>query len=401
MTITTAAPGRRLALAQLANAVGDGAFLVASVLFFSRVLGLPAGQIGLGLTVGWTTGLLAGVPLGALADRRGPRGVAVLLALLTAAAIGGFLMVGAAPGLAAFVLVCCVYACAQTGSGAARQALLAALVPPAERTAVRARVQATANAGLGVGAALGGVALAVDTPAAYGTAMALDALSFVVAAVMLHRLPPVAGVAPVAQRPVLRDRPFAAVALLNAALLLYMPMLSVVLPLWVVERTAAPGWTVAALFVVNTAGVVALQVRAGLGVRSTADATRALRRAGLLLLAACLTFGAATLAGTWWTAALVLLLGAALQVGGEVLLAAGGWHVAFALAPEGRQGEYQGFFGTGTALARAVGPLLLTTVVLGTGPVGWLVLGGTFAVAGGAMGPVSRWAERGAAPAAR
>jgi MFS family permease len=387
---------RRLLLAQLANAVGDGAFLVASVLFFSRVLGLSAAQIGAGLTLGWTVGLLAGVPLGSLADRRGPRGVAVVLALATAAAIGGFLLLPAAPATVAFAAVCCVYAGAQTGSAAARQALLAALVAPAERTAVRARIQAGTNAGLGVGAVLGGVALAVDTPAAYVAAMALDAAGFAVAALALHRLPPVApsAVPRAARSTVLRDRPFALVALLNAALLLYMPMLSVVVPLWVVQRTAAPGWAVSVLFVVNTVGVVAWQVRAGRSVRDTAGAVRALRRAGGLLLAACVTFAAATLPGSWWAAGLVLLVGAGFQVVGEVLLAAGGWHLAFGLAPDGGQGQYQGFFGTGTALARAAGPLLLTSAVLGAGPAGWLLVGCVFAAAGAAMGPAARWAER-------
>jgi hypothetical protein len=247
-----------------------------------------------------------------------------------------------------------------------------------------------------VGAALGGVALAIDTPAAYVAAMALDTAGFAAAALALHRLPRVAPVAVPreARWTVLRDRPFAGVALINSALLLYMPMLSVLVPLWVVERTAAPGWAVSVLFVVNTVGVVAFQVRAGRSVRDSAGAIRALRYAGMLLLAACVTFATSTIADSWWAAGLVLLLGAAFQVAGEVLLAAGSWYLAFELAPDGRQGQYQGFFGTGTALARAAGPLLLTTVVLGAGPAGWLLLGGVFAAAGAAMGPAARRAEQ-------
>lgn len=40
-----------------------------------------------------------------------------------------------------------------------------------------------------------------------------------------------------------------------------------------------------------------------------------------------------------------------------------------------------------------VGPALLTTVVLGWGAVGWLLVGGLFVLAGYAMGPAVRWAR--------
>ena len=47
-----------------------------------------------------------------------------------------------------------------------------------------------------------------------------------------------------------------------------------------------------------------------------------------------------------------------------------------------------------------LGPLLVTTVVLGWGTAGWLVLGAVFLAAGIAMGPAVRWAAR-SRPAAR
>ncbi|MCF6473777.1 MFS transporter, partial [Nonomuraea sp. MG754425] len=121
---------RILAQAQLANSIGDGVYLVTSAFYFAQIVGLPAGQIALGLTLGWGVGAVAGVPLGHLADRRGPRGVAVLLALATATAVASFLFVRS---FAPFVLVACLYGTAQTGLSAARQALLAALVEPAGR----------------------------------------------------------------------------------------------------------------------------------------------------------------------------------------------------------------------------------------------------------------------------
>ncbi|NBH03109.1 MFS transporter, partial [Amycolatopsis sp. SID8362] len=102
----TKTPDRLLAAAQLVGSLGDGAFLTCSVLFFTRIAGLTPAQVGLGLTLGWAVGSVAGVPLGHLADRHGARGSAVLLALATGASILAFLLVRS-PVL--FVLAACFY----------------------------------------------------------------------------------------------------------------------------------------------------------------------------------------------------------------------------------------------------------------------------------------------------
>ncbi|MFD8912297.1 MFS transporter [Streptomyces sp. NPDC059575] len=403
-------PARTLALAQLTNSVGDGAYYVCSVLYFSRVVGLGPTHIGAALTLGWALGAVAGVPLGHLADRRGPRGIAILMSVATGLAVGSFLFVRSYP---AFLAAVCAYTCCQCGLGAARQALLAGLVEPARRTETRAYLQSTVNAGLALGAALGGIALRLDTEGAYLTALAADGASFLVAALVLSRLRPPTGVAATAGQggpsvgqggpslTVLRDRPYALVSLLNMIMLLYMPLLSVVLPLWIVERTEAPSWTVSALLVVNTVGVVLFQVRMAARVRDLPSASRALRHAGLVLLAACACFALSATGTTAWTAALLLLAAACVQVLGEMLLGSGSWEIGFALAPPDKQGQYQGFYGAGTAVARLIGPLLLTTLILSGGTLGWLLLGALFLTAGLAMGPAVRWASgRGAAGAA-
>ncbi|MGV9425821.1 MFS transporter [Streptomyces sp. NPDC003656] len=390
-------PARTLALAQLTNSVGDGAYYVCSVLYFSRIVGLSPTRIGAALTLGWALGAVAGVPLGHLADRRGPRGIAILMSVATGLAVGSFLFVRSYP---AFLVAVCAYTCCQCGLGAARQALLAGLVEPARRTETRAYLQSTVNAGLALGAALGGIALRLDTEASYLTALAADGASFLVAAAVLTRLRPPTGVPAAAAAgqdgpslSVLRDRPYALVSLLNMIMLLYMPLLSVVLPLWIVERTEAPSWTVSALLVVNTVGVVLFQVRMAARVRDLPSASRAIRHAGVVLLAACACFALSATGTTAWTAGLVLLAAACVQVLGEMLLGSGSWEIGFALAPPDKQGQYQGFYGAGTAVARLIGPLLLTTLVLSGGTLGWLLLGALFLTAGLAMGPAVRWAS--------
>ncbi|MGW0028404.1 MFS transporter [Streptomyces sp. NPDC003314] len=387
---------RALVVAQFVNAVGDGAFYVSSALYFTRIVGLSAPQIGAGLAVAWAVGSVAGVPLGHLADRRGPRGTAVLLALATAASVGSFLVLRS---FLPFLCAAVAYATAQSGLAAARQALLAGLVGPAARTRVLARLQAVLNGGLAVGAALGGLALHAGTRTAYLAVFALDAVAFLGCALVLARLP---AVAPARGTPgegpglaVLRDRPYALLALLNALMLLRMPLLSLALPLWIVERTAAPGWTVSALFVLNTGAVTLFQVRAARSVTDLTTAARAVRWSGAVMCAACAVFALSGLgrgAGAG-VAAAVLVLGAVLQVLAEMRHSAGSWQIGFALAPDDRIGQYQGFYGTGVPVARTLGPLLVTTLLIGWGVPGWLLLGGIFLVAGAATGPAVRWAE--------
>jgi MFS family permease len=387
---------RALLTAQLANSVGDGAFYVSSALYFTRVVGLSAVQTGAGLAVAWAVGSVAGVPLGHLADRRGPRGTAVLLALTTATAVTAFLFLGS---FAPFLLAATLYATAQSGLAAARQALLAGLVEPAARTAVLARLQAALNAGLAVGAALGGLALHAGTATAYRAVFALDAAGFVLCALVLSRLPevPPSPAAPdgAPRFAVLRDRPYALLTLLNALMLLRLPLLSLALPLWIAERTAAPGWSVSALFVLNTGAVTLLQVRAARSVTDLATATRAVRGAGAVMLASCGVFALSAAPGLGVGAAFaVLVLGALLQVLAEMRHSAGSWQLGFSLAPAARIGQYQGFYGTGVPIARTLGPLLVTTLLIGWGTPGWLLLGAIFLVTGVATGPAARWAER-------
>jgi MFS family permease len=384
----------KLQTAQLANSIGDGVFLVTSALYFTRVVGFSATQVGLALTVGWGAGLLAGVPLGHVADRRGPRGTAVALAVATAAAVGSLLV---ARTFVAFLAAVLLYTVSQCGLAAARQALLAGLVAPADRTKVRARLQATANAGLAIGAAFGGAALYFDTPIAYLLVLGLDAVSLLAAAVLLGRLPAVPRVLKVAGEPalaVLRDRPYAVIAGLNAVLLLYMPLLSIVIPLWIVNRTEAPRWSAATLLILNTVSVVLFQVRVARRSNGLRSASRLIRYAGVLLLASCVVFALSAYGTSAWSAALVLLAAGVLQVFGEMMLASGSWEISFGLAPADKQGQYQGFFGTGTAVARMVGPLLLTTLVIGWGTPGLLVVGLLFLAAALATTPAVRAAER-------
>ncbi|MFD7904817.1 MFS transporter [Kitasatospora sp. NPDC059747] len=393
--VPPAGPQRTLAAAQLASAVGDGAYYTCSALYFTHVVGMSAARLGVGLAVAWALGSLAGVPLGQLADQRGPRRTAVGLALATAAVVALFLVIRSYP---LFLAAICLYATTQSGLTAARQALVGGLVSPAERTGLLAHLQSTLNGGLAVGAAIGGIALTVGTREAYLGAFVVTSLGFVVGGLVLLRLPEVPSTAgqsrPGPRFEVLTDRRYAVVALVNTVLLLRMPLLSLVIPLWLAQRASGLGWLGSVLFVLNTVGVMAFQVRVARDVSDPASGSRAVRSAGVLLLGSCAVFGLSALDVPEWAFAALLLGGSVFLLVGEMRQSAGSWQISFDLAPADRIGQYQGFFGTGVAVARTLGPLVLTTLLLDGGLPGWLVLGAVFLAAGYAMGPAVRWAER-------
>ena len=62
-----------MAVATFVNTIGNGMYMTVMVMYFTRSVGLPASQVGLGLTIAGLFGLAAGVPVGHLADRRRAR----------------------------------------------------------------------------------------------------------------------------------------------------------------------------------------------------------------------------------------------------------------------------------------------------------------------------------------
>ncbi|MGW2254188.1 MFS transporter [Kitasatospora sp. NPDC001660] len=396
---------RRLAAITLVNTVGNGLALAVSVLFFTRVLGLSAAQLGFGMTAAGLCGVVASVPAGRAADRWGARRVLVTLATLEAVGAAGYVLVRSYP---AFVVLACAVAAVDRGSSAVRNALYAEVLPADGRVAGRAYLRVVTNAGICAGTAFGAIALQADTRPVYLSAILVNAVSFAVVAVMVQRLPGKAvngtrapeeaqgasGEARGKRRnPALRDGPFLVVTLLNSLLALQFAALEVGVPLWIVQDTDAPRITVAGTLVVNTVLVITLQVRATKGTEDLAKAARVCGRSGLLLLASCVVIALAHGLPAI-VAAVVVLAGVALQSLGEVLGQAGGWALSYDLAGERAHGAYQGVYNAGMSAALMIGPAVVTTVVIGHGLLGWAVLGAVLAGAGLAMGPAVRWAGR-------
>lgn len=388
-------PPRVLALAQLVCRTGDGAYYICAALFFTRVVGLSPVQMGLGLTVAWSVALVLSVPLGHLADRKGPRGTAAVLFVGAGLAVASYLFISS---FALFAVGACCYAVCQRGGSAAQQALLAGLIPKERVTEVRAHVQSSYNAGLAVGAGLGGLALLFDRREAYYAVFALNALAFFAASFVLSRLPAVAPSAPAtpeeAGTSVFKDRPYIVLSVLNTLLLLHIPLVDIALPLWISEHTAAPTWLLSVMFMLNTVAVVLFQVRVSKGVTGLESASRHVFLGSALLAVGCVVFAFSGSGDSAWVAGGLLLVAVAVQAVGEMMQAAGTWELSFGLAPEGKHGQYQAFFGNGTTVAEMVGPLALTGLIVYWGAPGWILLGALFVAAASALRPVVRWGAR-------
>ncbi|OKI89435.1 MFS transporter [Micromonospora sp. CB01531] len=386
-------PARTLALSTLVNTVGRGTWLTASALFLTRSVGLTVAQVGVGLTITALVSLVASTPMGYLADRLGPRGLQIA-ALLASAGFTAALV--AVRSFAGFLVVGVLMAVADSATRGARGALIAGAVPPDQRVRTRAYLRAVTNVGISVGTVLAGVALAADTRTAYVSLILLDCATYLVAAAVLLRLSPVPPVPAPAHGPrliALRDRPFLAFTVLDGLMSMHFGLINIALPLWIAGHTSAPRWLISACLLVNTVVVVLFQVRASRGTEELTGAGRAARRGGAVIAVACALFAAS--GGVPTTVAVPLLLGGALvHVVGELWHAAAGWGISFGLAPAHAQGQYQGAYGMGMQLGSMVAPVVVTTLAVGWGVPGWLLLGGLFLLLGVLVPPVVAWAGR-------
>ncbi|MFF5703685.1 MFS transporter [Streptomyces sp. NPDC012794] len=378
-----AGPARVLTGITLVHTLGQGLWMALNAIFATAVLGLSAGRFALGVGVAAGIALLVSTPTGHLADRIGPRSVQIwsfiALGPLTAALL-------AVEGFTAYLLVVSAQAVAYSASRSARMAMVAGLVPPQDRVSVRAYLRATSNVSVSVGAALAGLLLAADSVWAYKAAVAFNAATYLATGLLTLMLPAVAAqpARPGPALKVLRDRPYLTFVVLDGLLSMHNLLLDVVLPLWVLHRTDAPRWMIAAILLTNTAAVVLLQVRAARGTDEPRAAARASRSGALCLALACVVFSfsggtSATLAGV------LLLLGALAHVLGEIRQSAGSWGMSFALAPEHAQGQYQGTYAMGSDMGKMIAPALLTWLAIEHGSLGWLAMALGFALAGAAM----------------
>lgn len=380
-------------LVSLVNVYGTGLIVTAMTLYAIRVVHLTAERSGLALTIAGLVGLLASMPMGRLADRRGPRGVLELSLLVVGAAAAGYVFF--AHSFVSYLIVAVVDGSALSSSLTANVALLRR-VGGDDATTFRSQANAVLNLGLAFGIATAGVAIQLNTVSAYRALFLGNALSCLICVAGLSRLPrfePLPGAHEESPFAALRDRPFLGYTALSGAMYMQYFVLGLLLPVWVVFHTHAPRWSVAAFVIINTVMVVLFQVRVGRTVKTLRQGGAAIRRAGMIFLVSCSVMGLAAGLPAW--AALLLLAGAVvLHSYGELWHASATYALDFGLAPPHAQGQYQGLVSMGNFAGQALSPLILVGLVLSAGRLGFVLLGAWFALLGLAGPAVARWGER-------
>ena len=386
-------PQRIYLLTTLINTYGIGLILTAMTLYAIKVVHLTAARAGLALTIAGLVGLLAAMPMGALADRRGPRGISRLAMLLMAASAVGFVLF--ARDFGTYLIVATVQGAALSASVTADVTLLRR-VGGEEATTFRSQTQAVFNLGVSLGVATCGVAIQLNTVNAYRALFLGQALTSLIGVAIVGRLPkfePLPGAHEESPLTALRDRAFVGYTALSGAMYMQYFVLGLLLPVWVVFHTNAPRWSVSAFVIINTIMVVLLQVRVGKTVQTINQGGAAFRRAGAIFLVSCSAMGLAGGLPAW--AALLLLAGAVvLHTFGEMWAASATYALDFGLAPPHAQGQYQGLVSMGNFAGQALSPLILVGLVLSAGRYGFLLLGAWFALLGLTGPAVARWGER-------
>jgi hypothetical protein len=343
------------------------------VIYFTFHVGLAPAQVALGLSIGGGISLLFGVPAGHIADRYGPRDIAVFAYFAEGLVLITFIFVHS---FWPFVFVSLLAGIAGAVSGALRMATIAQFGVGEERVRVRAYTRAVTNLGIGLGTVFAGIALAVNTNAGYVTMLVLDAVTYFAAGYVWHKLP---YVAPTVARgePVtfnaFKDRKFLAASAINGIMSLHFILQNVAIPLWVVQETSAPRWWVAVIMLVNTTAVILFQVRASRGAGDINTGARLYARAGALVAVSCLIYALSSGVSKYLACGL-LLLGMLVHVAGELLGSAGSWSIGFGLADQNHQGQYQAVYSLGPGLGGAFGPSIVTALVIGLGKPGWVLL---------------------------
>jgi len=382
---------RAMSWATFANTVGWGMWGAVEALFLTRIVGLTPLQVGTGMTIAGLIGLSASIPLGRLADRRDPRGIRSAIQLGQGVVSLGYLFLQ--PNLWQFLGLVTLESLLMTSNNTVRAALVSAVGGPTGRVHAFAVLRVVARVGHSVGAGLAAFALAADSRLGYQLLIVGNALTYLVSAGLLLRLPaftPVAAVAPRGWR-ALKDVQFLSVTSNSAVMSVHRTVIGLLVPLWIAAHTKAPITVVSLILVVNMVIGMVATVPASRGLTSAAAAALALRRAGIALSVAMVLYAAAALGPRPYAVTLLLLATVAYSIG-DLLHATADTSLAYELAEPTSIGEYQGASQLLSGAALALGPIIVGGLVLDRGEFGWLGLAVVFTVTGVAAPALVRWA---------
>jgi MFS family permease len=389
---------RRLSVQSVLFAIGEGTFITGSAVFFTQIVGLSAGQVGIGITAAGLVSFAFSVPLGKLADRIGPK------RMWSLGAFAGALLYTVWPlidGFGAFVLMMIALEVVGTAGWSGRGAYTIDVLPRAERVESQAFMRAALNIGFTVGALVGGLALAFDDDDIVRVVPLFTAAVLMLNALYITRLPDAKHDEPVVEEAkakklgpgALRNRGFLALSACDGVLGSNQVLLNIVIPLWLVQETDAPRVLLAWLFGTNTVMAVLLQVAAARTVDSVATSLRASRISASFFVLSCLIV-LVTHDTVGWVTILLVWIGHMTVTGAELFQSASHWGYMSELSDPDRLGEYQGAANLGGTVGNIWAPAAYTYLAIEWGAEGWLVIAGIVVVATLGMRPAARSAER-------
>ncbi|WP_312855356.1 MFS transporter [Agromyces agglutinans] len=408
---------RILVTATLISRVGRGIFLAVTVLYFTLIVGLSAGEVAVILAASSAAGVLASFASGWLADRFPVRRLLLAFTALEALGLICYALIGDFGTALAIAIVVGAFGQAANTS---RMAILARAFAPEGRVHARAVLRTVTNLAIAVGSGVGAIALAIGTADAYRWLLVIAGISYLLALVRLVRLPASVDEIPagepveplrtetgsldaVANRRAARraaavhspwrDPRYLLLTALCAVFGMQFGVGELAVPLWITQQTEASEVLVAAVLILNTVVVICFQVPLSRGTHDFRVAGRAAGIAAWLMAGACVVYALA--AGIpAWIAIIAIILAALGHAFAEVLSQASGWGLSFELADPVRMGTYQGLFGAGYSIGAMAAPLVVAGTTESMGFAGWMLLAAVFLASGLGIRAIARRAAR-------
>jgi MFS family permease len=370
----------RFVTAIAVDTVGGGLFMPVSVLYFLALTDLTLVQIGAAISTASLIALPVTPMLGTIVDRWGARRVILWANVLQAAGFVAYLFTDSFWSVLAWTAVIAV---GRQGFFASFGNIVTAISAPGEREKWFGFLGAVRNIGYAVGGLLSGLAVSLDSDAAYQAIVIANAASFLLSWLLLLDLPRVPRTVHAegtgSWLTVLRDRPYLLFWVLQLAFACSMMVLNFAFPVYAVTVLGLPGWVTGAVFTINTLMVGFGQ---GLIVRSFTG-----RRRWRVMVGAQAFFAASyvvmlgagrvgVVAGT-----VVMLVGAVVYSMGELVGGPVHASVAAESAPDHLRGRYLALVQLSWSVAGTVAPVAyLWLLDHGRSPL-WLVMLAVTAVA--------------------
>jgi MFS family permease len=393
--------GRKLATQSLFFASASGAFNTGSAVFFTEIVGLSAAKVGLGMTIAGVVSFFVAYPAGKLVDRVGPKRMWAIGTVLTAAAFAFWPFVH---GFSEYIAIAAVFEIVQNVAYAGYQAYILDVLPPAERVETQAYLYSALNTGFTIGALISGIALAFHSADVVRWIPMLSVAVGFANAFRITWLPR----APHDERAAagehlreemsatpkpIRNRGWIGTSFFTGVLWSNQTLLTVVIPLWLVQRTDAPHWLLAWLFGTNTVLCIFLPAFTSKGVSTIEDALRRARvSTGFFVLSCLITLFSHSTVGL--LTSLLVWLGHVSVTGAELAIGSGSWAFEAKLMDPGRRGEYGGLQEVAKTMGGFWTPAGYTFLVMRLGDVGWLAIAGFAVLASVGLHPCARAAER-------